>query len=414
MRSRRQTGQDRLEVLSRRRGTILVWFASFLFVLIPLMALIMHLGMVTLTRRQMQTAVNGAALEGLRLRDDGPPEWNDTPYIADLVDYCGEPPARDTPEYKEWLECARRWSTKRQISTVYNENLDSGDDNPVQLNMDDELYGDMVSGHYISDNEHLEDSFYDREDFEPGVTDDTFLVRLRRTDEDQEPNVSSSGPTIPFLFGRSANTRAEYERYALVTEPEALWDRRERGTIVRATSIAQAQPVITVGVPAPSDNLNEGLALFEIDLDSWEALANNSPASISLMEGMEVLITGGLTGRLIEREVTTLGDQTTGLEMTPADLEIGATRVVAITSTVDGHDHIVVGFGLAEMNGSPMSYTITRLPSAIVFRNAVASFGKPVSGPVPDFMDVWSEFQDFQNAPDPALALAPALVRSME
>ena len=49
---------------SRRRGVVLTWFAVLLFALLPLMMLIVHLGMVTLTRRQMQTAVNTAALEG--------------------------------------------------------------------------------------------------------------------------------------------------------------------------------------------------------------------------------------------------------------------------------------------------------------------------------------------------------------
>jgi len=70
VKSRYRTARGNFALTPRRRGTVLTWFAIFLFVLMPLMTLIVHLGMVTLTRRQMQTAVNSAAMEGLRLRDD--------------------------------------------------------------------------------------------------------------------------------------------------------------------------------------------------------------------------------------------------------------------------------------------------------------------------------------------------------
>jgi len=406
---------------------------------LPLMTLIVHLGMVTLTRRQMQTAVNSAAIEGLRGRDELP-ETQRRERVRDLVSAVfddnlnsdggdalrlGAGPVIGFDD--EPSDISLPGTDFKAARTIKSENI-SVYDPDLKLNTADGRHGDMLNGQYIRDGRHQENNEYYRGDFllpgddashpysmyfpldhgeyDSGIGDDAFLVRLRRTDNpdslDKVSDVSSSDDTIPFLFGRGPYGGTDF------------LDRRERGTIVRATAIAQAQPVITVGVPKPSDNLNEGLALFEIDLASWEALANDSPVSVSLVAGVEVLITGGLNGRLIEREVTTLGDETNAINTTPADLEIGETRVVAITSTVDGHDHIVVGFGLAEMNGSPMSYTITRLPSAIVFRNAVASFGKPVSGPVPDFMDVWSEFQNFQNAPDPALAFAPALVRTME
>ncbi len=49
-----------------RQGSTLPLFAVLLFAMIPLMSLIVHVGLITLTRRQMQTAVNTAALEGLR------------------------------------------------------------------------------------------------------------------------------------------------------------------------------------------------------------------------------------------------------------------------------------------------------------------------------------------------------------
>lgn len=415
MRSRYRTARGALGFSTRRRGTVLTWFAIFLFVLLPLMTIIVHLGMVTLTRRQMQNAANSAAIEGLRGRDEeGLTETERRERVRDLVSAIYDDNLNSDGADalrlgagpiigfdNESTDIALPGTNFIAARTVRSENL-SVYDPSLELNTaDNEQHGDMVSGQYDPAGSHSEDNTYQRGDFVPDGINDAFLVRLRRTNNpsslDALADISSSGPTIPFLFGRGPYGGTDF------------LNRRERGTIVRATAIAQEQPVITVGVPEPSDNLNEGLALFEIDLATWEALANNSPASVSLVAGVEVLITGELTGRLIEREVTTLGDQTTALDMIPADLEIGAARVAAITTTIGMDDHIVVGFGLVEMNGSPMSYTITRLPGEIVFRNAVASFGKPVSGPVPDFTDVWSIFQTVSER-----ALAPALVRSIE
>ena len=171
------------------------------------MTLIVHLGMVTLTRRQMQTAVNSAAVEGLRLRDDGPPEWNDSPPPDDLIANCGARPTEGTPEYKDWLDCARRWSANRQIAAVYDDNLNSDgvdtlrlgagpiiafDDEStdialpgtnfkaartirsenisvyvpaLELNKNNEQHGDMVSGQYNATGSHSEENDYQPQKF---------------------------------------------------------------------------------------------------------------------------------------------------------------------------------------------------------------------------------------------------------
>ena len=396
-----------------RRGTVLTWFAMLLFVLLPLMTLIVHLGMVTLTRRQMQTAVNSAAVEGLRGRSESTlSETDRRERVRDLVSAVFDDDLNSVSGDSlrlgagpvilldnEPSDISLPGTTFKAARTIKPANIRVYD--PVlELNEVNEPYGDMIDGLYLPGGNHSETGSYLRGDFNPVVDGDDFLVRLRRTNNpdslDNIPDVSSSENTIPFLFGRGPYGGTEF------------LDRRERGTIVRATAISQAQPVITVGVPSPPD-IDRGLALFEINFVSWETLTNNTPVSVSLVSGMEVSISGGLTGRLIERDVTTLGDQTTGLNTTPTNLEIGKTRVVAITTTIETDDHIVVGFGLAQMNGSPGSYTITRLPSEIVFRNAIASFGKDVTGPVADFSDVWSEFKKVSEP-----ALAPALVRTME
>lgn len=241
---------------SPRRGSILTWFAVFLFALLPLITLVVHLGMVTLTRRQMQTAVNTAAIEGLRFRDDG-----------------------------NLSESARRERVRDLVSAVFDDTLDTSDgdalrlgagpvitfdnepsditlpgtefkaartikagnigvyDPVLELNEGNEVHGDMLRGTYTPGVGHTEDNDYTRPDgdFTPDATGDAFLVRLRRTDNagglDTVAGVSSSGPPIPFLFGRGPYGDSQF------------LNRRERGTIVRATAIAQQQRVKAVGSP---------------------------------------------------------------------------------------------------------------------------------------------------------------------
>ena len=54
---------------SRRSGTILILVVMVVFALMALAALTIDLGLARWTQRQMQTAVDSAALEGLRLSD---------------------------------------------------------------------------------------------------------------------------------------------------------------------------------------------------------------------------------------------------------------------------------------------------------------------------------------------------------
>ena len=55
-----------------RRGYVLVMVAMLAFAFFALAALVIDMGMVRLTQRQMQSATDSAALEGLRFRDGIP------------------------------------------------------------------------------------------------------------------------------------------------------------------------------------------------------------------------------------------------------------------------------------------------------------------------------------------------------
>ena len=99
----------------------------------------------------------------------------------------------------------------------------------------------MVAGTYNPGQPSAEGDDYTRADFTPAPsgssTGNAFLVRMRRTNNtsglDQEPGVSSGGPTLPILFGRgSLMARSGGSGQLSVAS----------GITVRATAIAGRSP----------------------------------------------------------------------------------------------------------------------------------------------------------------------------
>ena len=271
--------------MSARRGSIMTLFAVLLFALLPLMALIIHTGFVTLTRRQMQTAVNTAAKEGLRIQFSGGSR-SDVSELLSLVFDDDLDTAADSqdmtlgagPDITLTDGIAINGSNFRASRQISGANLGvytPSPPNQLQTNLGDETHGDMVAGDYDeTELDHTEDPDYSRNDFNPGVNIDAFLVRMRRTNDlDGRPpsetdGIASAGPPIPFLFGRGGSTLAVYDASAPDPnnpDPAALLNRRERGTIVRATAIAQARPVRSVVSPV------DGMIQF------WEITEENNP-----------------------------------------------------------------------------------------------------------------------------------------
>ena len=110
----------------------------------------------------------------------------------------------------------------------------------------------MVAGTYNPGQPSVEADDYTRADFMPSsgtaasASGSAFLVRMRRTNNlnglDQEPGISSGGPTLPILFGRGS----------LMARSAALSGGTGQlsvasGITVRATAIAGPQPAKTVG-----------------------------------------------------------------------------------------------------------------------------------------------------------------------
>lgn len=190
---------DSRPVHARRRGLVVVLFALLLLGFVSLLALVVDLGLVLLTRRQLQAMANGAAAAAaLKL----PNPANARQAAVDMI-------ARF-----ENGTSSGRWN--------------------LQLNSDNRIDGDVVFGIYqLASTSHREASRssptpYVRDDFTPEVANpDSVLVRLRRTGEAFEDGVSSFGPRIAGLFSR-----------ALALAPSSTSESAATDFAVRATSIA--------------------------------------------------------------------------------------------------------------------------------------------------------------------------------
>lgn len=291
-----------------RSGYTLVFFAMFLFGFMALAALVIDIGFARLTQRQMQTAVDAAALEGLRFRDlDEVPDWLSNEMLEAGVD----PEDAENPDY------ARRWLASRIVAWTFDDNLDPSDGDEIgfgagpvvdlgtpipgaedlnagqlilpldtrfykpvlQLNLlENERHGDMVAGRYTAGRGHHEYPNYERDDFEPDVNGDSFLVRMRRSNDfeglDNLQGVSSHEFPIPYLFGRGAFFPAGSPNRADGYSP------RHHGMTVRATAIADGTNALSAGRSRFSDQL-VGTLPFAIERSDWEnAVPTNQEAII--------------------------------------------------------------------------------------------------------------------------------------
>jgi hypothetical protein len=295
-----------------RRGSALVLFVILLFAILGIAALVIDLGFARLAQRQMQTAVNAAALEGLRFRDDVPEAWKTDP--PDFIRRDCETLEGSGKDADDWCDCVRRSLASRMVAMTFDDNLNPEDGDSLQFGAgpvirytngisiggewnasatltisndpdefafpvykphrddgtlglelnyaageDDKPHGDMVAGHYRYFDEnndpvnHSEDDEYVRDDLDSRGIKTAFLVRMRRTtgnnSMDSEAGVSSSGEPLPLLFGMGAPLNSDPDN---MDDPK--YHPKRDGITVRATAIADAVPARSVG-PAYPQNL---------------------------------------------------------------------------------------------------------------------------------------------------------------
>lgn len=402
----------------RRRGVALVLFAILLFVLLPLTALVIDLAYIQLTRRQMQTAVNTAALEGLRFRDESAVDGRQeaTNLVTNIFDDDFNAANGDSLSFGAGPVVNYRGGipisdgTFRASATfdssgigVYDPLLASNTTNSVE--------GDLVAGNWVFDpsesdhDEHVEATDYSREDF-AAVSEadsqagdyDAFLVRMRRTNESfADSNIATAGPPVPFLFGRG-----------IINTPEFM-DILQRGTIVRATAIARTAPAIQAGVAVPSRNIT-GLVNLQMDVSFWRT---GSPVPTGTDQSIHAQV---FTQALIN--VTCVGQQTFMHE--PAEGLSSTEGYVVLTdgavNDLDGNPtRRIVGFGFAtgiSVSGNVVTFS-RDLPQQIGSRNASATCSPPPA----DWqnVDLASLFTRINALNEQELLLlAPALARTIE
>jgi hypothetical protein len=424
----------------------LVLFVILAFALLGIAALVLDLGFAVLTTRQMRTAVDAAALEGLRGGD-----------LPELI------PTSDTPD-EELIGPAGRRSASRLVRLIFDDDLTPengdprhygagpvltlgpgvGDANALQLlhippqrsykpilrlNPPNHQAGDMVNGTYRFEQPHTEDANYNRPDFLVDEGGNDFLVRLRRTNNfrglDEIPQVSSRGPPMPYLFGRGALMAGG--------NPARGYSPRFHGITVRQTAIASTRRVAAVGAPGESVI---GAAPFELQEafwnQDWDGNAETSEEQVQVRivfsneeddgtdenDGFSVgtiLFDRSPVGHFIVSPTTlSLGQQPaeTGLpdDFTTVD------GYVPIVGTVLGQDEfassreLIVGFGrvtleASDTSGPVRSFTLTRHPGGLTTENVTAVVLHPLPGDV-DVRDLFRRFFSLRES-----LLAAVLVR---
>ncbi len=274
-----------------RAGYTLVLFLMLMFGLFGLAALVIDMGFARLAQTEMQTAVDSAALEGLRNGRQaasnvvGEMFTNSTDSSGQVRQFGAGPIVNFSGGIGDPSLAAAQ--TIEQPGSAGNpavyQPITSGGLAGLELNEGNATEGDMTSGSYgVNPNYDAtqladEDADYNRRDFTissgpAAASAPAFLVRMRRTNNvnglDQEAGVSSAGPALPFLWGRgSLLARSGASNQLSVVS----------GITVRATAIAGPQPAKSVG-PA---YINTGgtvaaspqLAPFALRSDVWASLA---------------------------------------------------------------------------------------------------------------------------------------------
>ena len=358
---------------------ILLLFAFFGFA-----TAFFELGAARMTQSSMQVAADGSALEGLRFRDH--PTIFDRAAAQEVVelvfdDDLGTGSAEHTLGAGPTFELSGGvGATANALQTIESVGVYTPH---LQQNLPNEAHGDLVKGHFLEDAlVHQENSFYERTDFTPAPGGDeqpaeSFLSRLRRTNDfqglDNLEGVSSSGPALPFLFGR-----------AMAMSGNGSYEPRHHGLSVRAAAIADARRVTLAGLAVEGHEQGEpilgvlNLALRRGDAEEgpgWDSLPVG--ASTIRSRNAEVILLVGEEELRIGRFVRDLGSPVELGSVVPSAFSTVLVRpqqgYVPIYQTILGSDR-VIGFGMIEIRDIGPEYaTLVKRTGVLSFENSTAA-----------------------------------------
>lgn len=238
----------------RRRGQSLIVMMLLLLAIVGVLALTLDFGFVLLSRRTMQTAVNTGALEGAR-NLDGNGREDAREVIRNVFDDNLDPTENLTtlgagPDHsliqRDSNDQALLGNGTGECDLFESRHQYTYRPDP-ELNLDNETHGDLVVGDYdggVGSANELSD--YRRDDFVADDAGQAFLSRIRRTPEragvanplDRMSGVSSSGSGSPLLMGHLMT---------FLPSSSGTYDIRRDGVAIRATAIAENQPIVSIG-----------------------------------------------------------------------------------------------------------------------------------------------------------------------
>ena len=217
---------------------MLVLFAILLFGIFAMATLVIDLGIVRVTQRQMQTAADSAALEGLRFRDEELIAGGNEPTDGGIDGIAAD---------DSWRAKASDW-----VARVYSEDADT----PRQTNFGSTQTLEFSGGFGDPQMFASQDMRVNPQGYSPSElhalqlnvandpdgdiyarSDDVLEVRLRRTGELPVADIRSSGPRLPFVFGRGT----------MLYRPGELRQPIGDGIGVQATGVARVAPAVAVG-----------------------------------------------------------------------------------------------------------------------------------------------------------------------
>jgi hypothetical protein len=395
---------------------VLVQIALIVFAMSAMLSLVIDVGYARVTQGQMQNAADAAALEGLRKRDIGDESLRRAAvnslagrvFDDDFDVTNGDPDQYGAGPIIDLTEGATSLHALQTISVpdvhVYKPDL--------QLNEQNQVYGDMVSGRfcYTSDPVPSEDASYElqdivctepqrgsgsyaRNDFNPGVPDpNAFLVRLRRSNEFQdldgqmEPDVASSGPSLPLTFGKATTIHGD--------DPSSTYSVRRDGLTVRATAIAETRPAMHVGLPQANVN-QPGATPFALVDTCVQGPNPAAPVTINVTINP---VTGVITRRAPAAAPCAVGSVVGRFVGNPSAMSTVGTvltasspRLCASFNTLAGYGPVyslmasganrVIGFARVSLThnpcpagvGTPFAAAIVRAASLVAASNATAS-----------------------------------------
>jgi hypothetical protein len=402
-------------------------FVLLIFGIMGLAAIVIDIGFARLAQRQMQSAVDTAALEGLRGRDrDDVSDPNTSrrmaasEFVALMFDDDLDPASGDARNFgvgpvlsltggvgDPSLNASQLLSVP--ATPVYKPQRNDGAFG-LELNTANQRHGDMVAGSYDpAAAHHDEDATYQRSDFDATATEqDAFLVRMRRTNDfqglDELDDVSSRGPAVPILFGRASLLAA--------TDPTAGYSPRHHGVTVRATAITAERRAVSIGMA--SDAVTPpltGLVPLTLTLDYWNSLTTGVGDSVTITAAGNIGDDTAPVGRFLA--LGGIEDMPVGLgrEIPPPETPADGTHAgyVPVNAEIPASPTPrVVGFGEVEVvvSGNGTAASVTRQLSRIGPENisAVRCVATALSAAE------WAEvFNHWASVDEPLLA--PALVR---